>query len=183
MLGHVTARDLLLAVILGALGVLGALLFLGLIGNRGSARFGNGKVEFPPSRASLWSGLVIIGYFLESAVRHLARNHSTAADWLIQGALLVGALAMLSTLPGTIALSDEGLEQIYWFRGRTRLAWDGIVEVKLDARTVTIRGEDGTRIAHTSQNVDRARLLVELKHHCGDDLPPEFPGVPKNRSE
>jgi hypothetical protein len=179
MHGHALAWNLLFAAVFGTLAVVAVLLFLGRIGNRGSARFRNGKAEFPPSPASLWSGLVIIGFLLGSAVLHLIRNHGSVPDLLIQGALLVGALTLLSTVPGTILVTDEGVEQVYWIRKRVRISWDNIVEVKLDPRTVTIQAEDGTRIVHTRQQVDRARLLVELKHHCGDELPPEFPGNPQ----
>jgi hypothetical protein len=177
--GRPLAANLLFALILAALAAFALLLFLGRIGNRGSARFADGKVSFPPSRASLGSGLVIIGFLLQSAVRHLLRSHGTPADWLIQGGLLVGSLALLSELPGTVVVTDEGLEQIYWFRRRVKLPWDHLVEVVLNPHTVTIRGENGTRILHTGRQVDRARLLVELKHHCGDDLPPEFPRQPE----
>ena len=179
MHGRALAENLLFLLIFGALASLAILLFFGRIANHGSARFRDGKVTFPPSRGSLWSGLIITAYLVESATRHLVRNHHSAMDWIVQGGLLVCALALLSTMPATIIVTDEGLEQIYWFRKRVRLPWDAITEVKLNAHTVTIQGEDGRKIVHTGQQVDRARLLVELKHHCGDDLPPGFPGDPQ----
>ena len=174
--GRSFAANLVFLLLFAAAAILAILIFLGRIGNRGSAHFSDGKVSFPPSRASLGSELVLIGFLLQSAVRHLLRSHGSAMDWVAQGALLVCSLAMLTTLPGTIVVTDEGLEQLYWFRRRVRLPWDQIVEVKLNPHTIAIQGEDGTRVVHTGQQVDRARLLVELKHHCGDDLPPEFPG-------
>jgi hypothetical protein len=180
MHGRALAMNLLYALFFGALAVLALLLFLGRIGNRGSARFRNHRVEFPPCRASFWSGLVIVAFLMASAVQHLVRDHSSVADWLIQSLLLAGALWILSTLPGTILVTDEGLEQVYWFRRRTRLSWDHITEVKLDTRTVVVQGDNGRRIVHTGQQVDRARLLVEIKHHCGDELPPEFPNPLQN---
>jgi hypothetical protein len=179
MHGRTLAENSLFLLIFAALALLAGLLFLGRIGNRGAARFHDGEAEFPPSRASLWSGLLIIAYLLETSIHHLLRRPGSVSDWLFQGLLFVGGLGLLFTLPGTIAVTDEGLEQRYWLRKRTRLAWDHIVEVKLDARTVTILGEDGTKIVHTGQQVDRPRLLVELKHHCGDELPPEFPNPPQ----
>jgi hypothetical protein len=179
MHGRALAMNLLSALVFAVLALLAMLLFLGRIGNRGSARFRNHRVEFPPCRASLWSGLVIVAFLIASAVQHLLRDHSSVADWLFQGLLLAGALWILSTLPGTILVSDEGLEQIHWFRRRNRLTWDQITEVKLDSRTVVMQGDNERRIVHTGQQVDRARLLVELKHHCGDELPPEFPNPPQ----
>jgi hypothetical protein len=178
--GRAFAANLLLILIYALVAILAVLLALGRIGNSGSARFADGKVAFPPSRASIGSELVLIGFLLQGAVRHLLRSHGAASDWVVQGALLVCSLAMLTTLPGTIVVTDNGLEQLYWFRRRVKLSWDAIIEVKLNPRTVTIQGEDSIRIVHTGQQVDRARLLVELKHHCGDDLPPEFPGEPQS---
>jgi hypothetical protein len=180
MHGRTLAVDLLFLLVFAAVAVLAVLLALGRIGNRGSARFGDGKVSFPPSGASLGSELVLIAFLIQSAVRHLLRGHGAAMDWVVQGALLVCSLAMITTLPGTIVVTDEGLEQVYWFRRRIRLPWDRIVEVKLNPRTVAIHGEEGTKIVHTGQQVDRARLLVEIKHHCGEELPPEFPNSPQN---
>jgi hypothetical protein len=180
MHGHAFAGNLLFTLIFGALACLAFLLFFGIVGNRGSARFRNGRTEFPAGRASLATGLAIIGFLVESTVRHLIRSHSSFADCFIQGLLLIGAIAILSTMPGTILVTDEGLEQTYWLRKRIRLTWDDIVEVNLDKRIVAIRGDDGTRIVHTGQQVDRERLLVELKHHCGDELPPDFPNPPQS---
>jgi hypothetical protein len=176
--GRTLAANLLPALIFAAVAIFAILLALGRVGNRGAARFGDGKVTFPPSPASLGSQLVMIAFLLESAVRHLLRNHTAVMDCVAQGALIVGAIALLTMRPATIVVTDQGLEQLYWFRRRVKLSWDEISEVKLNARTVTIQGENGIRIVHTGQQVDRARLLVELKHHCGDDLPPEFPGGP-----
>lgn len=178
--GRSFVANLLFLLIFAAAAILAVLLFLGRLGNRGSARFRDGKVTFPPSWASFVSGLVMVGYLLESAVRHLLHSRGVRAQWLIQGLLVAGALALLSTMPATIVVTEEGLEQRYWFRRRVKLSWDAIVEVKLAPHTVTIRGENGTRIIHTGQQVDLARLLVELKHHCGNDLPPEFPNPPQN---
>lgn len=179
MHGHALAGDLLFTLTF-VLASLAFPLFFGIVGTRGSARFRNGRTEFPAGRASLAGGFVIIGFLVESAVRHLIRSHSSFADCFIQGLLLICAITVLSTMPGTILVTGEGLEQTYWLRKRIRLAWDEIVEVNLDKQTVTIRGGDGTRIVHTSQQVDRERLLVELKHHCGDELPPDFPNPPQS---
>ena len=43
------------------------------------------------------------------------------------------------------------------------------------SRTVTITGADGIKIVHSRQLPDRPRLLWELKQHCGEQLPADFP--------
>ena len=45
-------------------------------------------------------------------------------------------------------------------------------------RTVTITGADGTKIVHNRQLPNRPCLLVELKQHCGEKLPSDFPREP-----
>jgi hypothetical protein len=43
---------------------------------------------------------------------------------------------------------------------------------------VTIIGADGTKIIHSRQLPDRPRLLMELKIHCAEKLPSDFPREP-----
>jgi hypothetical protein len=43
---------------------------------------------------------------------------------------------------------------------------------------VTVTGKDGTKIIHSPMLADRPRFLLELKRHCGEELPPDFPREP-----
>jgi hypothetical protein len=97
------------------------------------------------------------------------------------GVLISSALFMvLFYIPETIVVTDEVVEQVYWLRGNKRIRWNEIVEInsgKTD-KLVTITGADGTKIIHSLRLADRERFLQELKQHCGENLPPDFPGGP-----
>jgi hypothetical protein len=84
------------------------------------------------------------------------------------------------TFPDTIIVKADGLEQIAWLRRRRQIRWADIVEINTGekGRTVSIIGADGTKIVHSRQLPDRPRLLMELKKHCGENLPSDFPREP-----
>jgi hypothetical protein len=109
-------------------------------------------------------------------------RHGLGNPWeaLIGASFGLGALAFLIELPATIVAGSDGLEQVYWFRRNKRIGWGEIVEINTGekSRVVTITGADGTKIIHSRQLTDRPRLLLELKRHCGDNLPPDFPCEP-----
>jgi hypothetical protein len=67
--------------------------------------------------------------------------------------------------------------QISWPGRNRRIRWAEIAEINTGekSRTVTITGGNGTKIIHTRSLPDRPRLLMELKHYCGENLPPDFP--------
>jgi hypothetical protein len=62
--------------------------------------------------------------------------------------------------------------------------WKNIVEINTGekSRTVAITSSDGTEIVHSDLLVDRPRMLLELKQHCGENLPPDFPREPLAQS-
>lgn len=160
------------------------LLLFGRIGNWGSARVRNDRIEFPPGWVPFLSWLFVIAFLLQAAVRHAIRSQNGPWDLLTEGILTAGALAFLAMLPGTIVVTDEGVEQIFWLRKNKRLGWDDIDEVSTgkDRRTVAIQGKNGTKIVHTGQQVDGPLLLLELKQRCGEDLPPDVPLGPAGKS-
>lgn len=94
-------------------------------------------------------------------------------------AAYLGMLAIQFSLsiPGSIVIAQDGLKQLYWFRNTKRIRWAEIVEINTGqkSRTVTITGINGSKIVHSTHLADRPRLLLELKNHCGDNLPPDFP--------
>ena len=95
------------------------------------------------------------------------------------GATALGMLALVVafSFPHTIIVMADGLQQITWLRRKKQIHWGDIVEINTGerSRAVTITGADGTRVVHTHQLPDRPRLLMELKVHCGENLPPDFP--------
>jgi hypothetical protein len=92
----------------------------------------------------------------------------------------LGALFIIFDFPGTIVVTRDGLEQKYWFHKRKRILWKEIVEIETCVlnEAVKITSMDGTKIVHSYLLADRLRLLLELKQHCGEELPPDFPREP-----
>jgi hypothetical protein len=82
-----------------------------------------------------------------------------------------------ASFPETIIVKADGLEQVSWLWKNKRIHRSDIVEINTGekSRTVTITSADGTRIVHSRQLPDRQRLLAELKHHCGENPPSDFP--------
>jgi hypothetical protein len=94
------------------------------------------------------------------------------------------AIALLTSFPGAILIDSEGLQQTFWAWKIKRIRWADIVEINTGEKsgTVTITGADGIKIVHSRQLPDRPRLLWELKQHCAEQLPADFPGEPASSS-
>ena len=160
--------------------ILMVLVVLGMLGKvklGRSAKAGNdGRVEFGPS----WFAFCFVGMLaallpimLVDYLHH--RTERLAALQLI----FIGLLLVMSLfdLPGTIVTGSEGLEQIRWLQRHNRIRWGDIVEIDSSpkSRLVIIKAENGTKITHSFSHAGRERLLLEIKQHCGDNLPPDFP--------
>jgi hypothetical protein len=150
-------------------------------GTAGSAKvLSDGRVEFPPDWFAYWElPLVVVPTAVATIEALHHRIHSTD-QLLFSAAIGFAALAQLFSHPGTIVVTREGLEQIYWLRPRKRVRWGEIAEIKTSKGrgAVVITSGDGTKIVHSFHLVDRPRLLLELKEHCGSELPPDFPREP-----
>jgi hypothetical protein len=81
-------------------------------------------------------------------------------------------------------LTDSGLQEVFWLWRNTRIRWDEIVEINTEKKdsAVTVIGADKTRIIHSGRLPDRPRFLLEIKRHCGENLPADFPGRDVNNS-
>ena len=138
------------------------------------------RIEFTPSKLFHWASCLFACLFAiyaaYAAAAHLKHSHGRP-DIIIS--ICVGILGpmILYSLPGTIAVTADGIEQAFWFQKNRHIRWADIVEINSDekSRTVSITGADGTKIVHSRQLADRSRLLLELKQHCGENLPPDFP--------
>lgn len=86
----------------------------------------------------------------------------------------------VAEFPGTIVITADGLEQVHWLWKNKLIQWSEIEEINTGekSRAVTITATNGTKIVHSRQLPDRPRLLFELKQHCGENLPPDFPREP-----
>jgi len=160
-----------------ALAVL-ALSLSGRVNNRRLAKvLDGGGVEFAPSWIGVWAWIFVALRLALDAEKDLRKG--MAHPWgFAAGALLeVAVLGSLFALPGTIVVTRHGLEKVYWLRRNTCIRWNEIVEINTGEKsgTVTIVGGDGTRIIHSREMADRPRLLLELKRHCGENLPSDFP--------
>ena len=143
-----------------------------------------GCVEFAPNRRATAAWLILAGFFVYSVpvqFRHVDRHLFNVVTAIASASVAVG---LLITFPGTILIDSEGLQQKFWAWKNKRIRWADVVEINTGekSRTVTITGADGARIIHSRQLPDRPRLLWELKQHCGDQLPADFPREPVSSS-
>jgi hypothetical protein len=138
---------------------------------------GEGRIEFSPDRLAISAWLLIVVYLAGAAAIDLI--HSQGKSWnLFNGiCFLAYAILFLCSFPVSVVISDDGLEQRYWFRRSKRIRWSEIEEIETSpkSRTVIITAASGTKIVHLRTFADRPGLLLELKQHCGDELPPDFP--------
>ncbi len=139
----------------------------------GAIRFGKGMFD-------LWTGGVIGVWAVLIAAEYLRRGFGDR--WHFWTGVLFGLAAFVMTcdIPGDLVVSHEGIEQVYWFWKNKRIGWKEIVEINTGKknRFVEITGADGTRIRYSGPLADLPRLFLELKLHCGENLPPEFPSEP-----
>lgn len=159
------------------------LAFLILIADLGKPKFAgdlDGRIKFAPSRMELAAWAVIFICLMIGAIDSFRHSRGQILNLLSAAAPALLVLVAASSVPGTIIITTDGLQQIYWFSRTKRIRWEEIVEINTGKknRTVTITGANRTKIIHSRQLPDRARLLSELKRHCGENLPPDFPREP-----
>jgi hypothetical protein len=163
---------------------IGILLVLaGMVKNRRSANIlTHGQIEFAPRWFGVWALMFVALQMSFTVPRYLKHGLGKPGDFITGVSLGVAVLGFLCVIPGTLIVTSDGLEQIYWFWRNKKIRWDEIVEIntgeKGKSSTVTVMGADGTKIVHSGQLPDRPRFLLELKQHCGENLPPDFPREP-----
>jgi hypothetical protein len=143
-----------------------------------------GRVEFAPNRRATAAWLILAAFFvylIPAQFRHMGEH---LFSFVTAVAFASVAIALVTSFPGTILIDSEGLQQIFWAWKNKRIRWADIVEINTGekSRTVTITGADGIKIVHSRQLPDRPRLLWELKQHCGEQLPADFPREPFSSS-
>jgi hypothetical protein len=139
-----------------------------------------GRIEFSPNRRAFWAWPVLVAYLVYATISQLKGSHGRPLDMIFASGLGILAMMFIFTFPETIIVTDNGLEQTSWLWKNKQIRWADIVEVNTGEkrRTVIITGADGTKIVHSRQLPDRSRLLMELRGHCGEKLPPDFPREP-----
>jgi hypothetical protein len=158
-----------------------ALILYSLRGNRRSAIvLDNDRVEFAPNWVVVWAWMLVDLRFTFLASDFL--KHGSGEPWaMVTGALFgLAVLMSLFTFPETVIVTREGVEQVYWLRRNKRIRWEEIVEINsgVKDRILTVTGANGTKIVHSCLLADRPRFLLELKQHCRENLPPDFPREP-----
>ena len=158
-----------------------AWMVLGRTGKRGSARvLSDDRVEFAQDRIAFWGWLLMFMYTAWVAAKTLMKDPVNPWNFITAACLGFMALSFLFSIPGAVVTTDDGLEQIYWFWRNKRIRWKDIVEINAGekSQTVEVTSADGTKIVHSRFLADRKRFLLELKEHCGEELPPDFPREP-----
>lgn len=136
----------------------------------------NGNVEFAPSWFGMWLLIYVaiwMGFITWGYLRHGMVEPLRFAIGILLGLTSAG---LVSVLPGSVLVTDSGLEQVFWLWRNKRIRWEEIVVINTERKgsAVTIIGADKTRIVHSSQLPDRPRFLLEIRQHCGDNLPADF---------
>ena len=157
-----------------------ALLIASMVSNRSSATVrASGKVEFAPRWFGVWALIYVairMGFITWGYLRHGLGEPLTFATGVSLGLASVG---LVLTLPGTVLVSDSGLEEVLWFWRNKRIRWEDIVEINTERKgsAVTVIGADKTKIIHSNRLPDRPRFLFEIRQQCGENLPADFPGT------
>ena len=143
----------------------------------------DGRVEFTPNRRAFWAWPILVAYLIYATSSQVMRLQKSPLNWMAAapiGFITVMIAALAVSFPSTIIASNIGLEQVSWLWKNKRIRWKDIVEINTGekSRMVTITGADGTKIVHGRELPDRPRLLVEIRHYCGENLPSDFPREP-----
>ena len=157
-----------------------AVVIVSMFSNRRSATVhSNDTVEFAPSWFGVWALMYVamrMCFISWSYLRHGVTEPLT----FVTGALLgLSSVGLVFALPGTVLATNSGLEEITWLWRNKRIRWDKIVEINTERKgsTITVVGADETKIIHSRRLPDRSRFLLEIRRHCGENLPADFPGV------
>src|SRR5579863_5651360 len=106
--------------------------------DRGAVQTAQGS-EFTPNRRSYWGVYGFIALFglgaIVSLVTNRGANGSVAAASIAVGFVLL----LLMAFPATIVVNEHGLEQLFWLRGRKRIAWGDVSAVDANEKKGTVK--------------------------------------------
>jgi len=131
-----------------------------------------------------WAWPLVTLYFVLTSIQRLIHFQVSLPSISTTALYVMFTIFLLVSFPGTIPVTSDGIVQSFWLRRNKRIPWKNIVEINTGekSRTVAITSSDGTEIVHSDLLVDRPRMLLELKQHCGENLPPDFPREPLAQS-
>ena len=141
--------------------------------DRTARQLPGGGLEFAVDQRAFLAMYVFLGVFAVMGVGGTISALIAHASLVFPLICLGFTLLLLRVLPGTIVMSEQGLEQKYWLTKAKRIGWGQVrdVVVRQKQGQVTICGKNGAKIQHTRQLPDRARLLAELEARCPDKMP------------
>lgn len=139
-----------------------------------------GGLEFAPKKTARLAMQIFIGIFGLFGLLGIVSALVNGRPPIISVVFVLFALLMARILPGSITLTEAGLEQRFWLGKAKVIAWNEVRAVAVDQKQgrVTITGATGAKIQHPRQLPDRARLLVELESRCPDKMPRPDGSVP-----
>jgi len=146
--------------------------------NQGSAKLSsNGNVRFPPRWWFVCAWVYILTRFAFIGSGYLRTGLKEPLQFTTGALIWIAAIGALLSLPGVLVVSNEALEERNWVLRNKRIQWTEIQEIQTEKRgkAITVIGRGRRKILHTNVYPDRTRFLLEIKRHCGDDLPPDFP--------
>ncbi|MGB6194123.1 MAG: hypothetical protein WBF42_16780 [Terracidiphilus sp.] len=135
-----------------------------------------GEIEFAPNKRGIVAAPVFVGFLVYLGVTMLISSLPSFLNIFGGAFWMLLAVLILMTYPARIFAGDQGLRQTYWLGKTRRIAWKDVSQVIYDENKhrLTIKGQGGTKIIHTRQLPDRARLVAELEKHCEDKVPAEL---------
>lgn len=142
---------------------------------RKAQELADGGLEFAPDAAALVAMRLETGIFGLLGVGGVIGYLFNAHGLWVSLFCVVFALLLAKLLPGTIVLTEAGLEQRYWLGKPKQMRWKDvqIVTVQHKQRSVTVRGRGGVKIQHAKQLPDMERFVAELTTRCPDAMPRE----------
>lgn len=146
--------------------------------NRGSARLcSDGKIQFAPRWWFVCSWAFILLQFCFVRFNYLRSGLKEPWQFATGVLIWIAVIGALGSMPGTLEVTNEALEEINWVWRNKKIRWTEIQEIDTEKRgsSVTVIGSDRRRIVYTNIYPDRPRFLLEIKRHCGDNLPSNFP--------
>lgn len=134
------------------------------------------RVEFSPDPITYFAWPLITLLPAWVAIHELRRGLGDWSQLMAPAIILLLAASQMFSFPGSIVVSQEGIEQHFWLRGQKRIRWGEVTELKEGRAnsSLTITASDSTRIDFSGRMPDLPRFLAEIEKYCSGNLPPEF---------
>jgi hypothetical protein len=151
--------------------------------NRGSAKLcSNGEIRFAPRWWFVCAWLFMLARFGLIGSDYLQTGLKGPLQFATGALIWIAVIGAVLSVPGIIVVKNEALEELNWIWRNKEIHWTEIQEIQSEKRgsAVTVIGSGRSKIVYTNVYPDRPRFLLEIKRHCGDNLPSNFPNEPLN---